>query len=631
MMTLTTAPDSTQRRILRMHPHRSRLLRPILLALLALVIVAAGMPVAQVRARTIPPRLRIAPIPAATVAPAQTTAPTETGAAKVTGLQSKAPATITAEAVTSEAVTPAVTTADERAPDALAGYQPSVVVLWNEVMLAAIRSGAPRPTVTARSLYMVHQAMYDAWSLFDPVAMPLILPANLRRPSVEHTAANKAAAVSQAAYQTLMGLYGAYEARSQAFSRLLHTLGYAPVSQPNTSPAGLGLMAAQAVLADRAADGSNAANNYVDVVSATFSELYSAVNSDDPTADNGVFGASFDANHWEPLRVPTGTLVDEFGVPTLDAAITTTFRIQSFLTPQWGAVRPFALTSGDQFRPPAPPQRASDEPYVDALGNQLTNDAAYQMQVDEILQLSATLGDREKVIAEYWADGPRSETPPGHWNAIAHGIAYRDRHTLDEDVKLFFVLNGALFDASIACWDAKRAYDFVRPVTAIRHKYAGQMVQAWAGPNHGTLWIPGALWQPYQDATFVTPAFPEYTSGHSTFSAAAAEVLTEFTGSNAFYDGATVLYNEDFNRDGLPDILGQHVVAAGGNLFEDSPSTPIVLQWDTFQAAADEAGLSRRYGGIHFQDGDLRGRAMGRQIGQQAFAYAQQLWNGTTP
>lgn len=87
---------------------------------------------------------------------------------------------------------------------------------------------------------------------------------------------------------------------------------------------------------------------------------------------------------------------------------------------------PFALTSGGQFRPSAPPQAGSDVPYTDALGQTMTNDQAYRLQVDEILNYNGNLSDEQKVIAEYWADGPRSETPLGHWNPIAHGISYLD-------------------------------------------------------------------------------------------------------------------------------------------------------------------------------------------------------------
>jgi hypothetical protein len=352
------------------------------------------------------------------------------------------------------------------------------------------------------------------------------------------------------------------------------------------------------------------------------------LNSADPTASNAPGGPDYNPNHWQPLRVPTGVVTDAYGQPVADPDIPESYFDQVFLTPHWGDVEPFALTSGDQFRPSAPPQFGSDEPYVDALGQKMTNDEAFRQQVGELKDISAGLTDRQKVIAEYWADGPRSETPPGHWNALAHGISERDKLTLDDDVKLYFALNGAVLDAGISAWDAKRAYDYVRPVSAIRDLYAGTMIEAWGGPNRGTQLIPAEEWRPYQQATFVTPPFGEYVSGHSTFSAAAAEVLTRFTGSNAFYDGKTILYYEDFNRDGIPDMLGQHIVPVAGNMFESSPAEVIVLQWPTFQDASAEAGISRRYGGIHFQDSDLRGRVMGKEIGAQAYELAEQYWSG---
>jgi hypothetical protein len=511
-----------------------------------------------------------------------------------------------------------------------APYHPSPVVLWNEVMLAAIRNGRPRPTVTARSLYMVHQAIYDAWAAYDATARPVYLDPALRRPPAEHTEANKAAAVSQAAYQMLMALFPAYETNSHAFSTLLAMQGYPALEEAagGTTPHSIGYQAAAAVLAGRAEDGSNAANDYADMVSKTYPALYQPLNSADPAAGNAVGKPGFDPNHWQPLRVPTGVLTDEYGQPVADAAVPESFVDQTYLTPHWGAVTPFALASGDQFRPPAPPQFGSEEPYIDGLGQQMTNDEAFRRQVGEIAALSAGLTDEQKVIAEYWADGPRSETPPGHWNAMAHGISERDTLSLDEDVKLYFALNGAVFDASIAAWDAKRAYDYVRPVSAIQNLYAGQTIEAWAGPDRGMQLIPAEDWRPYQQSTFVTPPFAEYVSGHSTFSAASAEVLTRFSGSNTFYDGHTVLYYEDFNRDGVPDVLGQHLVPVGGNMFENSPAEVIALQWPTFQDAADEAGLSRRYGGIHFQDADLHGRTMGTQIGAQAYELAEKYWNG---
>lgn len=507
----------------------------------------------------------------------------------------------------------------------------SVVVRWNDAMLVAIRNGRPRPTVVTRAMFMVHSAMYDAWSLYDAAAVPTVLDATLRRPDNERTYANKAAAVSQAAYQMLIALFPEYETRSQAFSSLLTNLGYQPVNDGGAStPEGIGYMAAAAILASRADDGSNAANNYADVTSATYPELYAPANSADPAAANSIGKAEFKLAHWEPLQVPTGAVLSANLLPVADWNNTASYTVQSFLTPQWGAVRSFALSAGSQYRPPAPPQPDNTEPYTDGLGQIMSNDEAFRQQVAEILSLSGSLTDQEKAVAEYWMDGPRSETPPGHWNSLAHGISWRDHHTLDEDVKFYFALNGALFDAGIGAWDAKRAYDCVRPITAIRVLYAGQEVLAWAGPNQGTQTIPGENWIPYQPLTFVTPPFAEYVSGHSTFSAAAAEVFTLFTGSNQFYDGVTVI-NDDLNNDGVLDMLGQHVMVAGTHQIENSPAQPVVLRWATFQEAADEAGISRRYGGIHFQDGDLRGREMGRQIGQQAFLHAEQYWSGNLP
>ncbi len=503
----------------------------------------------------------------------------------------------------------------------------SVVVRWNEAMLAAIRSNPPSPTVISHKLYLVHEAMFDAWSLYDGAAVPTVLDPALRRPSSEHSDANKAAAVSQAAYHMLVDLFPDYEHDTQAFSNLLHRLGYEAVAGADATPAGTGFRAAQAVLASREHDGSNAANGYTDTTSSRYPYLFEAVNSADPEANNAPGHSGFDPNHWQPLRVPTGEVVSEDGFPRIDPADPASYHDQTFVTPHWGAVTPFALTSGDQFRPPPPPQMGSSAPYTDALGQTMTNDEAYHKQFNQVLEYSANLTDYHKCIAEYWADGPRTETPPGHWNALAHGISQRDQHTLDDDVKLYFALNGAIFDASIAAWEAKRAYDFVRPASALRHLYAGQMITAWGGPGLGTQTILGDTWRPYQSLTFVTPAFPEYVSGHSTFSAAAADVLTRYTGSDRFYDGVTVL-QDDFNDDGILDLLGQYLVPVGGNRFEASPSEVVVLQWETFQDAADEAAISRLYGGIHIQDGDRYGRVMGRQIGEQAYALAERYWLG---
>ena len=168
---------------------------------------------------------------------------------------------------------------------------------------------------------------------------------------------------------------------------------------------------------------------------------------------------------------------------------------------------------------------------------------------------------------------------------------------------MFFAMTNAVFDASIACWDAKRAFDYVRPVTAINFLYAGQTVESWQGS------IDGADWKPYQAANVVTPPFPEYISGHSVFSAAAAESLKLFTRNDHFGGSVTIPAGSSRVEPGLV------------------PANDTVLYWATFSEAADEAGISRRFGGIHFIDGDLESRKLGRVIGKQAWKKSSTLFN----
>ena len=441
----------------------------------------------------------------------------------------------------------------------------NVVLLWNQTLLEAIRTTPIGPPQTARALAMVHSGMYDAWSAYDATAVGTQLGGSLRRPAAERTLANKNEAISFAAHRMLSDLF---PSRARALDAQLAALGYDPANATLdvTLPAGIGNRAARALLEYCHTDGSNQLNGYADVSG------YQPVNRWDHLVDPA---------RWQPLRVPNG-----------DGS----FTIQQFIAPHWMEVKPFALASASQLRPPPPAPLQSGE---------------FHRQAQEVINMSARLGDREKVIAEYWADGPRSELPPGHWNLFAQFVSHRDGHSLDDDVKMFFAMNNAVFDAGIVAWEAKRFYDYVRPVTAIHHLKAGKKIRAWAGPYRGTAAIDGEHWQPYQALTFVTPPFAEYVSGHSTFSAAAAEILERFTGSDRF--GASV------------------TIPAGWSRVEPGavPARDLTLHWPTFSAAADEAGISRLYGGIHFRDGDLNGRIAGRQVGELVWNKAQSLFAGS--
>ena len=442
----------------------------------------------------------------------------------------------------------------------------NVVLLWNEVALQAIRDTRPAPTVAARALAVVHASIYEAWAAYDPRAVGTQLAGGLRQPPAERTLASKTTAISYAAYRTLVDLF---PTRSGAFDARMATLGYDPAEDAaGDHPAGVGNRAAAAVLLRRAGDGANQAGGYADTTG------YQPVNTPDEVLD---------ADRWQPLRLPSGV-------------------VQAFTTPHWYRVTPFALRSAAQFRPDGPVA------HVDERGRP---NRAYVGQVQQALGDSRELDDRSKSIAEYWADGPSTELPPGHWCRFAQYVSRRDRHSVDQDAKLFLALTGALLDASIAAWDAKRAYDSVRPITAVRELYRGRRVLAWGGPGRGTRAIRGEDWLPYQPPTVVTPPFAEYVSGHSTFSAAAAQVLAAFTGSQRFGLSVRIPARSSMIEPGV------------------TPTRPVTLTFPTFAAAADQAGRSRRYGGIHFKDGDLDGRRLGTRVGANAWARALGYFAGT--
>jgi hypothetical protein len=442
----------------------------------------------------------------------------------------------------------------------------NVVLLWDEAALQAVRDTRPAPTVTARALAVVHASIYDAWAAYDARAVGTRLGGTLRRPPAERTMASKRAAISYAAYRALVNLFPAQVA---SFDALMAALGYDPAdTSTGGGPAGVGNRAAAAVLAFRAGDGANQAGGYADTTG------YQPVNTPDEVLD---------ADRWQPLRLPSGA-------------------VQTWATPHWYRVTPFALRSAAQFRPDGPAA------HIDERGRP---NRAYLRQAREVLRDSRELDDRSKSIAAYWWDGPSTELPPGHWCLLAQYVSRRDRHSVDQDAKMFLALTGALLDAGITAWDAKRAYDSVRPITAVRELYRGRTVLAWGGPGRGTRAIRGEDWQPYQPPAVVTPPFAEYVSGHSTFSAAAAEVLTSFTGSERF--GLSV------------------TIPAGSSMIEPGivPSRPVTLRFRTFADAADQAGRSRRYGGIHFEAGDLDGRRLGRRVGATAWAVARGYFDGT--
>ena len=445
----------------------------------------------------------------------------------------------------------------------------NVVIQWNNAVLQAIRNVNPGPTIAARALAITHTCIYDAWTPYDANAVPT-QPTGISKRSFA-TSSDITNSISYAAYQALMDLF---PTQATLFNSLMTSLGYDPgnSSTDTSTPTGIGNAAARAVISYRHTDGSNQLGNLNQGASYSDYTGYTPVNT--PTSIN-------DPNRWQPLHIQSTGVT------------------QKYLTPQWGQVTPFALTSASQFRPSGP--------YLYTSGQQSQD---YTTQVNTILSYSAGLNDTEKTIAYYWANGPHSETPPGHWALFAQVVSQQYNYDTSTNVKLFFALSNALLDAGIACWDCKRAYDSVRPITAVHFLDTGQQIQAWGGIGQGTVAMDGGQWMPYQEASVVTPPFPEYVSGHSTFSAAGASILQQFTGSSAFNYSSTV--------------------PAGSSVIEPgiTPSTDITLSWATFTDAANQAGLSRQYGGIHFNKGDLDGRVLGANVASVVWNKVQSYING---
>jgi len=282
-------------------------------------------------------------------------------------------------------------------------------------------------------------------------------------------------------------------------------------------------------------------------------------------------------------------------------------------------------------------------------------------------------GDYTRVLAEFWADGPDSETPPGHWFSILNYVndhelfekRYRgEGEILDElewDVKAYFLMGGTMHDCAVTAWGLKGWYDYIRPISAIRmmadrgqctytnkisydphgidliedyielieegdemagndDEHLGKIkVKTWKGPDYidepasdkaGVDWILAENWWPYQRPSFVTPPFAGFVSGHSTFSRGAAEVLTILTG-DAYFPGG----------------MGEFSVTKNEFLvFEEGPSVDFTLQWATYRDASDQTSLSRIWGGIHPPADDIPGRLIGEEIGTEVFNFAEQFF-----
>jgi hypothetical protein len=573
----------------------------------------------------------------------------------------------------------------------------SVARVWDEQTLALIRQVVPAPTVHARNLFHVSAAMWDAWAAYDPTADGYFVT---EKRSASDVKAARETAMSYAAYRILLWRYGTVSDLKTAGDELSATMQSLCLktdfaSTDGDSPAALGNRIAAAALDFGRSDGALEDERYK-------VPAYTPVNEPLEVAKPGTVMA--DPNHWQPLALDKQ--VSQNGLPIPGTT-------QSFIGPHWGHVTSFALPESEQGTPidPGPPpllglatdagfkdgaveviRRSSELDPTDGVtvdigpaalganslgandgrGHEVNPATGLPYEPDVVLR-----GDYARALAEYWADGPKSETPPGHWNVIANEVADSpdfvariggtgpEVDRLEWDVKMYFALNGAVHDAAIATWGVKGFYDSARPISMIRYlggkgqssdpagpsydpeglplvpdlievitaessapgarhaalaDHVGDVaIRAWKGfpkdpkaETSGVGWIRAVDWVPYQRSTFVTPAFAGFPSGHSTFSRAAAEVMTAFTGSEYF-----------------PGGLSEWALAPGGLIHEKGPAQPVTLQWATYFDAADQAGISRLFMGIHVPVDDLEGRKIGATCGVDAMALALRHFDGS--
>jgi hypothetical protein len=620
---------------------------------------------------------------------------------------------------------------------ALAAAQPTVAREWNEVLLEGIRNDFARPTIHARNLFHVSAAMYDAWAAYDETAQPFLLGRQVGAfpcafegvPAPADREAAREKALSYAAWRLIRHRFAGSPGAGYTLplaDALLIGLGYDPAfastRYQDGDPAALGNYIAEQYIAFGFQDGANEQEDYSNL-------FYQPVNA---PLDVRAWGnpSMSDPNRWQPLAFDI--FIDQGGnvsgnVPAFlspEWGRLTPFALQA-------SDRQVFVRDGQEYvvyHDPGPP------PYLQADGQGGSADYQWNFalvsawsshldpndgvmwdispaslgNIESYPQTAAEMrafydleqggdpsrghalnprtgqpyapqrvprGDYARVLAEFWADGPHSETPPGHWFTILNYVCDQPALTrrmggagpslgpLEWDVKCYFALGGAMHDAAVCTWGIKGWYDYTRPLSALRYMaekgqssdplrpryspeglplipgfieqvrsgdplegFSGENVgkiklYAWRGASYitdpktdtaGVGWILAESWMPYQRPTFVTPPFAGYISGHSTYSSAAAEMLTLLTGDPFF-----------------PGGMGEFIAKKNEYLvFEEGPSVDVRLQWATYRDASDQTSLSRIWGGIHPPVDDIPGRRIGIEIGTDAYVYAQRFFSG---
>ena len=615
--------------------------------------------------------------------------------------------------------------------------QHSIARQWNDLLLESIRGDFARPTVHARNLFHTSIAMYDVWAIFDETAEPFLIGKTVNGfdcpfdgfPAPTDMEAARDEAICHAVYRILTHRFQNSPAANMMipqYQSLMSAKGYSinnlSLDYSTGNAAALGNYIAACILNFGLQDGSNESVDYGNA-------YYTPVN---PPLVTDIDGNPdiIDFNRWQPLTLDvfidqSGNIIpfntpkflgpewgnvtpfalsqddvtiysrfgDDYQVyhdpgdpPYLDTentgGISEEYKWGFELVSIWGAHNDPAdgvmwdISPGSIGNIQSYPENYSDyDEFYDLING---GDPSIGHSVNPVTGMPyepqmVPRGDYTRVLAEYWADGPDSETPPGHWFTILNYVndhpmfekRYRGQgpiiDDLEWDVKGYLMMGGAMHDSAITAWGIKGWYDYLRPISAIRamgdlgqssdpnlpsyhpggfrltpgyielievgdplagfaNQHVGKIkLYTWKGPDYinnpaidvaGVGWIRAEEWWPYQRPSFVTPPFAGFISGHSTFSSAAADIMEFITGDDYF-----------------PGGMGEFEAPMNNFLvFENGPSVDITLQWATYRDASDQTSLSRIWGGIHPPADDIHGRKIGMEIAADAVLLAESLF-----
>lgn len=487
-------------------------------------------------------------------------------------------------------------TANAAGPIFFLKHPVNIVAFWDSLATTRIRYNPQLgPIGDALMGAGLHTSIYNAWTAYTDNAKPAFSEASndkFRFLGEDRTDKNKHETISYAAYTFLVDRFSD-DKSIEIFKAAMKSFGYDPDKVQKDAPSGAGVKAALQVIEWRSTDGSNYNGKLNGKGAYSDHTGYVPINAPlefcnpQNSEHNANFAMPENVFAWSPLKNPAGV-------------------VQKFAGAQMGTVTPFTIS-------------ASQIPTFDRLlqkPDYLKDIKLYKEECEKSISYSAGLNPTQKLLVEFWADGPGSTYfPTAHWRYFTKYVAEQHNYGIDDNVKLFYAVAITAADAGIMTWLQKRNVNGSRPITGIRTLYRDAKIRAWGGPGHPTELIYGDTWSPFNPSdpnltvAHQSPGFPGWPSGHTMFSSSCASVLQKYTGSDTFNFSITMPENYGIVEQGVPQ-------------------KPTEVKFKTFSEAARSATMSRIWSGIHFTpDCNDYVMSVGAKVGEIAWNKAKSDFN----